>query len=105
MTGDAVEDDYIYILSEKVERARKVDVPVWFLYYKEKLRKRVVIRAQTVVRFGTPIKWLEGEKPYYRVPLSRAISFRQWTLWFTDTIHVINEGRWYEVKAHLTRWT
>jgi len=105
VTGDSVEDDYIYILSEKVEKARRVDVPVWFLYYKERMRKRVVIRAQTVVRFGTLVNWIQGEKPYYRVPLSKATSFRHWVLWFGDLIHVVNEGRWYEVKAQLTRWS
>jgi hypothetical protein len=104
VTGDRVEDDYLYILSEKVAKARKVDVPVWFLYYKERLRKRVVIRAQNVVKYGQLVEWVEGERPYYRVSISRAAALRTWFTWWRSITPLINEGRWFEIKQSLTRW-
>jgi hypothetical protein len=104
VTGDRLDDDYLYILSEKVAKARKVDVPVWFLYYKERKRKRVVIRAQSVVRYGTLINWVQGERPYYRVSISRAVALKTWLSWWRSIIPLINEGRWFEVKQSLIRW-
>jgi len=105
VTGDSEDSEFLYVLSEKIAKARRVDVPVWFLYFKDKQRKRYVIRAQTVVRYGTLVNWVPGERPYYRVPAAKAMSFRHWVLWFGDfVVRLVDQGKWFEVKAALTRW-
>jgi hypothetical protein len=104
VTGDNENDEYIYVLSEKINKCRYSTVPVWFLYFKDKLRKRLVIRAPFVVRYGSLIKWIEGEKPYYKVHISHCRTFRSWVSWLRELLLYIQQGQWNELRLKLIQW-
>jgi len=104
VTGDVEDSQYIYILSEKVDKARYAKVPVWFLYFKDKMRKRFIIRAPFVVRYGKLVKWLENENPYWQVPIQHCKSFREWVYWFGEVVKYINLGMWEEIRRKLIEW-
>jgi len=76
VTGDNEDSEYAYILSEKVAKAERVNIPVYFLY--EKRGKWRVFSVRMVRKYGELVKWLEDERPYYRVPFARGILFRSW---------------------------
>jgi hypothetical protein len=104
VTGDNEDDEYIYILSEKVNKARYSTAPVWFLYFKDKFRKRLVIRAQFIQRYGQLVKWIEGEKPYYRVHLNHCQSFKSWVSWLRELLLYVQQGFWNEMRLKLIQW-
>ena len=104
VTGDRENDEYIYILSEKVDKCRYAKVPVWFLYFKDRLRKKLVIRAQFVVKYGKLEKWIENEKPYWKVHIQNCKSFRSWVIWFADLVKLIEQGLWNEVRVKMIQW-
>ena len=81
VTGDLIDDVYAYILSDKLEKAFKSPIPVFFMYEKRRKHMWRVFSREYVKRYGELIKWLEGEKPYYRVILSKGWYFREWLVW------------------------
>ena len=99
VTGDREDSEFCYILSEKVSKARELGVPVWFMYQKK--RKWLILPMKNVVVYGTLVKWLRGERPYYRVHVSKAKEFRAWVNWLRYyVIPALNHGQYREfVKA------
>jgi len=76
VTGDNEDSEYAYILSEKVAKAERVNIPVYFVY--EKRGKWRVFSVKMIRKYCELVKWLEDERPYYRVPFSRGLLFRSW---------------------------
>lgn len=91
VTGDAINDIYAYILSEKISKARAARYPVWFMYHKKSKRMWRMFSARFVVANGEEIKWLKDEKPYLRVSLSKGWYFAYWVRWIKS--HVIKAVR------------
>ena len=86
VTGDAINDIYAYILSEKLVKARLSKYPVWFMYHKRSKRMWRMFSARFVARVGEEVKWLEDEKPYLRVPVSKGLYFAEWIRWLKSHI-------------------
>ncbi len=86
VTSDRVNDVYAYILSEKLSKAKLSKYPVWFMYYKKPKRMWRMFSAKYVVTHGEVINWLEGEKPYYRVMLSKGWYFANWVRWLKSHV-------------------
>jgi len=94
VTSDAINDIYAYILSEKIAKAKVAKYPVWFMYNKRSKRMWRMFSAKYVVRVGELKQWLEDEKPYYVVPLSKGWMFAEWVRWLkSHIIPMIRDSR------------
>jgi len=92
VTGDFIDDIYAYILSEKIESARKANYPVFIMYDKRRKRLwRVFSMRYIALKLDRGdlemIKWLEDEKPYIKIPLAKGWYFARWVTWLRT--HVI----------------
>jgi len=91
VTGDALDDEFAYVLSEKIEKAKRAEYPVFILYNKKRKRMWRVLSAKYVATHGELKKWLKDEKPYYVVPVSKGLYFADWVRWMKS--HVIKAIR------------
>lgn len=105
VTGDVIDDIYAYVLSEKVERARGAKYPVFVLYHKERKKMWRVFSVKTVAKCGELVKWLEDEKPYYKVQLSKGLLYRDWINWIrAHVLPCIRDSRHTCYERFINAW-
>lgn len=96
VTGDSIHDNLARFLVEKVEKAKSVGKPVWFMYNKSAKKSWRVFNASYIEKLQregrAKVKpWIRGEKPYIHIDYSLGMTMKQFRSYITKMLPYIDE--------------
>jgi hypothetical protein len=100
-TGDAVNDSYARILSEKLFKAKMLfereRIPVFFMYLKRKrdgsIKTVRIFNIYQIEKFSRKEKWLEDEREYFIIELKHGFTTRQFSKILKELYEFVRQVR------------
>jgi len=100
-TGDAVNDSYARILSEKFFKAKmifeKERIPTFFMYLKRKrdgsIKTIRIFNIYQIEKFSRKEKWLEDEKDYFVIEMKHGFTTRQFSKILKELYEFVRQVR------------